>query len=103
MSAALQLAELRLRNIRRELARERRRRGRIFASCHDKGLTLDVLQYWGQIKGSEREAGGAETRRIGFHQSQLALFDHRRIGRDEALREHAADRDLERLRHAPLR
>src|SRR6185295_4355500 len=53
------------------LARERRRRGRIFASCHDKGLTLDVLQYWGQIKGSEREAGGAETRRIGFHQSQL--------------------------------
>src|SRR6185503_9406898 len=103
MSAAFELPEACIRNLRCEFSGKRGGRGGVLASRHYQRLGCDVLEERRKIEAGKREACGAEARRIGLRQRLPSLLDDCRVGGAEPLGKHAPDRHVERTGHAFLR
>jgi CheY-like chemotaxis protein len=99
--AAIELPEPGARNLRRKLARERRRRGRVLASRHDQGFTGNALQHRRKVQGRKREAGagGKHTPIIALTASVLPEERARckEVGMDDYIAKPFSSRDLQQV------
>src|SRR5438105_6172415 len=90
----------RARNLFRQRARERRRRGLVERTAKDQGAVCDFSDLFAQIEASKGETGAGKALRVRRAERGFALGNDARLLRGKSRRKHARDRRIEHGLHA---